>query len=41
MHHLRKKNPAGAERVAIIDRRPATYVASAKVLKEGVQEALD
>jgi hypothetical protein len=34
-------NPAGAERVANIDRRTATYVAGAEVRKEGVQEALD
>jgi len=33
--------PAGAERVANIDRRTARYVVAAKVRKEGVQEALD
>ena len=30
-------NPVGAERVANIDRRTATYVAGAKVRMEGVQ----
>jgi hypothetical protein len=34
-------SPAGAERVANIVRRTATYVAGTKVRKEGVQEALD
>jgi len=34
-------NPAGAKQVANIDRRTATYVAGAKVRKEGVQETLD
>ena len=32
-------NPVGAERVANIDRRTATYVAGAKVREEGVQES--
>jgi len=39
--HTLQANPAGAERVANIDRRTATYVAGAKVRKEGVQQTLD